>query len=71
MGLYQQKWSFEKSQSKIYETGVPVNGEIHERLLRKRLRSEMLQHQADIFMHDNAPCYRASIVSRFFREESI
>ena len=31
----------------------------------------MLQHQADIFMHDNALCHRASRVSRFFREENI
>ena len=30
----------------------------------------MLQHQADIFMHDNAPCHRASRISRFLREEN-
>ena len=50
---------------------VHVTEEIHERLLQKRLQSEMLQHQADIFMHDKAPCYRVSRVSRFFREENI
>ena len=60
-----------RSQLEIYETGVHVNGEIYERLLRERLQSEMLQHQAAIFMHDNAPCYRASRVSGFFREENI
>ena len=31
----------------------------------------MLQHPADIFMHDNAPCHRASRVSRFCWEENI
>ena len=56
---------------KIYETGVHVIGEIYERLLQERLQSEMLQHQADTFMHDNAPCHRASRVSRFFRQENI
>ncbi len=60
-----------RSPLKIYENGVHVNGEIYERLLRERLQSDMLQHQADIFMHDNAPCHRASIVSRFFQEENI
>ena len=35
------------------------------------LQREMLQHQADIFMHDNAPCHRANRVSRFFLEENI
>ena len=49
-----------RSQLKIYETGVHVNGEIYERLLRERLLNQMLQHQADIFMHDNATCDRAS-----------
>ena len=60
-----------RSQLKTYEKGVQVNGEIYERLLWKRLQSDMLQHQADIFMHDNAPCHRASRVSRFLREENI
>ena len=59
------------SELKIYETGVHVNGKLYERLLRERLQSEMLQHQADIFMHDNAPCHRASRVSRFLWESVI
>ena len=58
------------SQLKIYETGVHVNREIYERLLRERLQSEMLQHQTYIFMLVNAPCQRASIAYRFFREEN-
>ena len=33
-----------RSQLKIYKTGVHVNGEICERLLRERLQNEMLQH---------------------------
>ena len=60
-----------RSQLKIYETGVHVNGKLYERLLRERLQSEMLQHQADVFMRDNFPCHRASRVSRFFWEENI
>ena len=60
-----------RSQLKIYESGVHVTGEIYERLLRERLQSDMLQHQADIFMHDNAPCHKACRVSRFFREGNI
>ena len=50
----------DRSQLKMYETGVHVNRERYERLLQERLQSEMLQHQADIFMHGNAPCHRAS-----------
>ena len=60
-----------RTQLKIYETGVHVNGGIYERLLRERLQNEMLQHQAYIFMHDNAPCHTASRVSRFFQAENI
>ena len=52
-----------RHQLKIYETGVHVNGEIYERFLPERLQSDMLQHQADTFMHDNAPCYTTSRVS--------
>ena len=57
------------SQLKFYETGVHVNGEKFERLLREMLQNEMLQRQADVFMHDNASCHRVSRVSRIFREE--
>ena len=60
-----------RSQLKIYETGVHVNGDIFERLLRERLQNEMLQRQADVFMFDNASCLRVSRVSRFFRDENI
>ena len=55
-----------RSQLKIYKNGVHVNGAINERFLRERLQSDMLQHQAGIVMHDNAPCHRANTVSRFF-----
>ena len=60
-----------RSQLNINETDVHLNGEIYERLLRERPQNEMLQHQTDICMDYNAPCHRASRVSRFFREENI
>ena len=60
-----------RSQLKIFETDLHLNGEKYERLLRERIQNEMLQHQADVCMHDNDLCHRASRVSRFFREESI
>ena len=50
----------DRSQLKMYETGVLVNGEKYERLLRERLQCEMLRHQVDLFLHGNAPFHRAS-----------
>ena len=35
------------------------------------LQTELLRHQADIFMHDNAPSHNAGRVSRFLRNENL
>ena len=59
-----------RSQLRIFEIDVHLNGERYERLLRQRLQNEMLQHQAAICMQVNSPCHRARRFSRCFREEN-